>query len=160
MDRSPQPGDRRPSGATRPTLERAPGERYRAPQSTPARPPSVARALALGVLVGLAGAAVLVLLGGPLSLSAGLLVVASAIGWAIARVVAVNAVVGPGPSRLRLAIVGLALGSVVLGQVGLWLNSLAQGGVLGFVDYLVEVRGVLVPAELGVAAAAAWWTAR
>jgi hypothetical protein len=60
---------------------------------------------------------------------------------------------------VRLA-VGLALGAVVLGQVGLWLYARTEGGVLGPLEYLGETFGLLVPLELAAASIAAWLTAR
>ncbi len=116
--------------------------------------------MAIGALVAVAGAAVLVVFGGVLSLSAGLLVVAGAIGWAIGRTVAVNAGPASAPTTRSIVAVALALDSVVLGQLGLWLHSLGQGGALGLVDYLAEARGLLVPIEIGLAMATAWWMAR
>jgi hypothetical protein len=48
----------------------------------------------------------------------------------------------------------------VVGQLGLWLYALTEGGVLGPIDYLGEVFGLLVPLELGVAAVIGWMSAR
>ena len=103
-----------------------------------------------GVAVGLAGAIVMTLLGGPLSITAGLVGAAGAIGY----------VVGAAMRPLRLGAVVVAVGSVLLGLVGIWLFAGFEGGVLGIVDYLLDVQGILVPIELfaaGVLAAAASW---
>ena len=88
------------------------------------------------------------LLGGPLSLTAGLVVVAAFVGWLV------GSVARPG----RAAAVVVAVGAVVVGLLGIWLYSRLEGGALGPVDYLLQVQGVLVPLELlaaGVTAAAA-----
>lgn len=99
-------------------------------------------------------------LGGVLAVSAGLLVVAGATGWAVA----VGLRTGAGQRltadrRVRLAL-ALALLSVVLGQLGLWLYARTEGGVLGPLDYLAETFGLLVPLELLAAWIVAWATAR
>ena len=99
-------------------------------------------------------------LGGVLAVSAGLLVVAVAAGWAVA--VGLRAGAGPRLAtgrRVRLAVL-LALLTVVLGQLGLWLYARTEGGVLGPLDYLNETFGLLVPLELIAASIAAWATAR
>ena len=162
MPPSSEPGDRRPPESGRPTLERAPGERYRVAEASgaPARPRSTARAVGIGALVALAGAVLIVVLGGVFSLSAGLIVLAGAIGWWIGRVVAATADPSRGSTIRWIVAVALALDAVVLGQLGLWVHSLSQGGALGLIDYLVEARGLLVPAEILVAVALAWWSAR
>jgi hypothetical protein len=54
----------------------------------------------------------------------------------------------------------IAVGGVILGQLGIWLIARSEGGVLGFTDYLGDVFGALVPIELGLAAVIAWLTAR
>ena len=151
----PVPGERR--------LERPPSDRY-APD-TPAPPATVAsgsaaRGVAWGALAGVAGAVATVVLGGVLSLSAGLLVVAAATGWAIGQAV----VLGGGSSlargpRWQIAVTLAAVG-VVLGQLGLWLYARTEGGVLTLPDYLIQTFGLLAPVQAILALAAAWWTAR
>ena len=54
----------------------------------------------------------------------------------------------------------LAALGVVLGQIGLWLFARAEGGVLAPIDYLGQTFGPLVPVEVLLAAAVAWWRAR
>lgn len=171
MMETPEPGDRRPADTgtpvaaapaakpTRTPLEQAPGERYRRGDGEAASTSTAAVALR-GAVVGLVGAAVLVLLGGPFSLSVGLLVIAGAIGWAIGR--AVSSPTGPAASSAtRRAIAALlAVASVLLAQVGLWLFARSQGGALGPIDYLVQARGVVVPLEVAIAVLLAWRTAR
>ena len=62
-------------------------------------------------------------------------------------------------SRVVIA-VAIAIGAVVLAQLGLWQYGLTEGGVLSFFDYLSEVYGPLVPVEIAAAAALAWLAAR
>ena len=63
-----------------------------------------------------------------------------------------------------IAIVGAAaivyLGGVALGQLGLWRYGLAEGGVLGPLDYLGQVYGPLVLLEFAAAGVVAWLAAR
>jgi hypothetical protein len=146
-DASPEPGERR-------LLDRPPSERYESAATAADTSASAANATAestlpvplrerllRGVAVGLAGAIALTLLGGPLSITAGLVGAAGAIGWVV------GVVVRPG----RGLAVGSALASVALGLVGIWLYAGIEGGALGLVDYLGEVQGILVPIELAVA---------
>jgi hypothetical protein len=119
-----------------------------------------ARGIAFGAVAALVGAAVIVVFGGALAVSAGLLVVASAVGYAVGLAVIVGA---GGTLSLRgrpwIAAVLAALG-VILGQVGLWLYARAEGGVLMPIDYLGQTFGVLVPLEIALAAVVAGWRAR
>jgi hypothetical protein len=164
MDERREPGDRRRGApATRP-LERPPGERYATvddPAEAPERPgPTAGRALLLAIVVGLVGAALIVVLGGVFSLSAGLLVVAGGIGWAVGRAIAIGRAASADTQVPRWLAIALAVASVLIGQVGLWLYAATEGGSLGLVDYLVQSRGLLVPLEAVVAAGMAWWAAR
>jgi hypothetical protein len=103
-----------------------------------------------GILAALIGAAVITVLGGPLSITVGLVGVAAVIGWAIGSIV-----------RPSLGIaVGLAIGSVVLGLVGIWLVARFEGGVLSLPEYLAQVQGPLVAIEIAVAAIVAAVTVR
>jgi hypothetical protein len=152
---TPTPGDRRRS------LDRPPGERYAAPGSDEAPPPGrigIPGPVA-AVLTALAGTALTVLLGGVLSLSAGLLLVAGGTGWLVGRAVAAS---GPGSrpaSRVTLA-VGLAVASVVLGHLGLWLFARSEGGALGFADYVAQTWGPLAVVQYVVAVVAGWLASR
>ena len=94
-----------------------------------------------GIAVGIGGAILMTLLGGPLSIVVGLVGAAGAIGYVV------GAVMRP----LRGAAVLVALGSVALGLVGIWLFAGIEGGVLGIVEYLADVQGLFVPVELVVA---------
>lgn len=120
----------------------------------------IGRAVVAGTLAALAGAALMTVLGGLFALSAGLLVVAFFIGRFTA--LAVGAAAGAGsPPRVRIVIaIALGSGGVVLAQVGLWLFALGQGGRLDLLAFLAETYGVLVPAEVALAAVGAWWPSR
>ena len=135
-----EPGDHPPRQPTR--LERAPSERYAREQAPTARGREGA-ARAVGVAV--AGAAVIAFLGGPLSMTGGLLAVSVVVGIVLGSTL-----------RPRTAVaVGLAVGSVVLGLLGVWLFSRLEGGVLDPLAYLADVEGPLVPIQLLLAAASA-----
>ena len=99
-----------------------------------------------------------VLLGGVLSVSAGLLLVAGGTGWLIGR--ALGGAGSGARARGAAVAVGLALASVLLGQVGLWLFATSEGGALGPVEYLGQTWGPLAVAQYVVAAIAAWLAAR
>ena len=143
-------GDGREPGERRRRLERAPGERYAdAPEASPdSGGRSAASSAGQAFVVAVVSAALIALLGGPLSLTVGLLAVAAVGGWLIG-------------SLLRPAVataVALAVGAVIVGLVGVWLFSRLEGGVLDPIAYLGAVHGPLVIVELalaGVAAAAA-----
>ena len=139
----PGPGERR-------RLDHPPSDRYRdAPPTTieaepdeeAAAPPTDAERLVRGIGVGLVGILVFALLGGPLSVTFGLIAAAGAIGWLIGLVA----------RPMRAAAVAIALASVGLGLVAIWLYAGIEGGVLPIVEYLAEVQGVLVPLELAAA---------
>lgn len=136
------PGERR--------LQHPPSDRYTKtvadPTPAPAVTPSPGRGLAFGVIGGLAGAAAITVLGGVVTVTAGLIVVAAATGWAVGAVL---------PGQPRTAVL-LALLAVALGQLGLWAYALSQGGVLGPLDLLWQVYGGLVPLEFAAAATLAW----
>jgi hypothetical protein len=153
------PGERR--------LARPPGERYASTDAVvesaggdAAAVGSPVRGFVFGALAGLAGAAATVVLGGLLAVSAGLLVAAAATGWAtgVATRVGGGAAFRRAP-RVVVAVV-LAAIAVLAGQVGLWLYAQTEGGVLTLPDYLGQTFGVLVPLQLVIALALAWWTAR
>ena len=157
MTTPPAPGERR-------RLERPPGERYVAPPPEAAtqqepKPPRPAVALATGQVIGLLGALAIVLLGNVLEIDLGLIAVAGLVGWLIG-----GSVSGARPtlkrSTLRAIAIAMALESVALGQLGLWLLSLAQGGVLDPVAYLGQVFGLVVPLQFVAAVGAAWWASR
>jgi hypothetical protein len=140
---SPEPGERR-------RLDHPPSDRYRtesaadvdsAEEAPVAEPVSEQERLLRGVAVGLVGIIAMTLLGGPLSITTGLIGAAGAIGWVV------GAVMRP----LRLPAVIVAVASVALGLIGIWIFAGFEGGVLGPVEYLADVEGILVPVELAVA---------
>jgi hypothetical protein len=94
-----------------------------------------------GIAVALVGALAFVALGGPLSVTAGLVAVAGVIGWLTGMVVR--------PGKVIAA--GLAVASVAVGLVGIWTFAGIEGGALPLLDYLAQVQGLLVPIELAVA---------
>ena len=156
-------------------LTRPPSERYRAtsgtvpPQESRPRPAAatdttsaaaLVRGIAFGAIAALVGAALIVVFGGALAVSAGLLVVASGVGYAVGLATLVGA--GDtlsGRARPWIAAALAAVG-VLIGQIGLWLFARAEGGVLAPIDYLGQTFGALVPVEVLLAAAVAWWRAR
>ncbi len=145
---------RRPPAPRRPPRGRPPLRLTRPTGHAPAR------GIAFGAIAALVGAALIVVFGGALAVSAGLLVVASGVGYAVG----LATVVGAGDTlsaraRPWIAAALAALG-VVLGQLGLWLFARAEGGVLAPIDYLGQTFGPLVPVEVLLAAAVAWWRAR
>jgi hypothetical protein len=143
------PGERR--------LARPPSERYAAPPvEEPAEAEGRRRGIALAGLIAVGGAVVITLAGGILAMTAGLVVISVAVGWAIGAVLAQ----GAEGSRRRWIAPVLAILGVGLGQLGLWLVARQEGGTLGLVDYLDEVFGFLVPLELAAAGVVAWWQAR
>ena len=135
-------------GEQRRFLDHPPSDRYTvAPAAAPA---GGARRVARPLVAALVGAAVVTFLGGPMSVTFGLVGVAAVIGWAVGSL--------SKPSR-GLA-VALAVGSVTLGLVGVWLFARLEGGVLGLPDYFAQVQGPLVLIELIVAGLVAAGTAR
>jgi hypothetical protein len=149
------PGERR--------LAHPPSDRYRvAEPSPPLEDPraTATRGVVLGSLAALAGAGLITFLGGVLAVSSGLIVAAIATGWAIAVAIRVGAAGRVTRARRLRVATALAVLAVVLAQVGLWVYSRSEGGVLGPLDYLAEVFGLLVPIQLVAASIAAWVTAR
>ena len=121
---------------------------------------SPARGLAFAIVATIVGAAILMFLGGVLAVSSGLVVAAGATGWAVGIALRAGAAGRFAPGRRARLAVGLAILAVLLGQAGLWAYARSEGGVLGPLDYLAEVFGLLVPLELLAAAVVAWATAR
>jgi hypothetical protein len=142
------PGERR--------LAHPPSDRYktaepdRAPEGPPPGVASLVRGLPLATVAGLIGAAVITWLGGVLTVTAGLVVVAAASGWAI----------GASLRRHRVLAVSLTVLALGLGQAGLWAYGRSEGGVLAPLDYLSQVYGGLVPLEFAAGSITAWIAAR
>ncbi len=97
-------------------------------------------------------------LAGPLSVDTGLLVVGAAAGWVgglAVKVGAARARVPAAAGRRAVMAVALTLAASTVAWAAIWAWSHVQGGVLGPVDFLGQVYGLLVPAELAFAAAGA-----
>jgi hypothetical protein len=155
------PGERR--------LAHPPSDRYRAANAAaveaaaaegPDPDASVARGLVFATVAAIGGAAAILVLGGVLTLTAGLVVVAAVTGWAVAQGLRVGARQELVGGRRAATAVAIALGAVALGQLLLWLYARTEGGVLPIGDYLAETFGVLVPVQAVAAGLAAWITAR
>jgi hypothetical protein len=144
----PEPGEPRPEpGERRQRLDRPPGERY-ATAAADADAGAGADLRWAPVAVVLGGAILYTILGGILTITAGLVVLAAFIGWLIGKLVS---------PPVRAALVGLV--AVVAGLLGIWLFGRIEGGVLDPIAYLDEVQGwPLVVGQLlagaGLAAAA------
>jgi hypothetical protein len=157
----PVPGERR--------LAHPPSDRYRTAETgaleateadSSASSASVARGVVLAIVAGIAGAVAIVLLGGVLAISAGLVVVAGATGWGVGAALKVGAGDLIAVRRRVVLAVVIALVAIVLAQIGLWQYALREGGVLPLVDYLDEVFGPLVPIQAVAAVVVAWIAAR
>ena len=121
---------------------------------------SVARGVALATAVALAGAAAIVVLGGVLTLTEVLLVVAGFTGLGVGLALRWGAAEHLVGRRRMVIALALALGAVALGQLGLWQYGRSEGGVLGPLDYLGQVYGPLVLVEFAAAGVVAWLAAR
>jgi hypothetical protein len=156
MSDRPEPGEIAPPDAERPpprrTLDHPPGERYTPPTAGDAavEDASIVGGPLLAAVAAIAGSAAMVALGGPASITAGLLVVAIVVG----------VLVGRGLRGRGGIAAGLAVLSVAIGYVGIWLFARSEGGVLGLFDYLFEVDGVLPLIAVALAATSAWLAAR
>lgn len=147
------PGERR--------LDRPPSDRFRAPPEAASAPRgSRRRAVAAGLGAAAAWAVLAVLFGGVLALSAGLLVLAAAFGRLIALTVGSGGGQGMARGARRAFVLALVVAGFVLSQIGIWAYGRAEGGVMAPIDYLVTTFGVVVPFQLVIALAVAWWTAR
>jgi hypothetical protein len=149
------PGERR--------LPRPPSDRYRAAEPETgevAAAVSPMRGVLYAGIVAVGGALSITVAGGLATITAGLLVVAGVVGWAVAVAMAYGA--GPTLSGRAgaAASVAMALIGVGLGQVGLWLLARGEGGVLPLIDYLGETFGILVPLQLAITGLVAWWRSR
>jgi hypothetical protein len=136
-----EPGERRRQ------LDQPPGDRFRPP---PAVEPGGTGATVPWPLIAvvLGGALAYTILGGILTVTAGLVVLAVFIGWFVGKLVSPPA---------RAALVGAI--AVVVGLLGIWLFGRVEGGVLDPIAYFDAVQGwPLVAAQLvggaGMAAAA------
>ena len=158
---SASPGERR--------LAHPPSDRYRASEAAAAAAEeadepdpnaSVARGVALATAVAIAGAVAIVVLGGVLTLTEVLLVVAGFTGLGVGLALRWGAGEHLAGRRRVVIALALALGAVALGQLGLWQYGRSEGGVLGPLDYLGQVYGPLVLVEFAAAGVIAWLAAR
>jgi hypothetical protein len=162
--------------SARRTLDRPPSDRYRSravagggevpregisagaqgDASDADRPAGAAAPELQAGVVAIVGAALLVLVGGVLAFTTGLLFVSGVTAAAIGLFLA-------GSSRSRTWVRNVAIGTsvvvVLIGAVGAWLVGLAEGGNIGLLDFLWATTGLLVPAELVIAVLAAAWGA-
>jgi hypothetical protein len=152
----PTPGERR--------LAHPPSDRYRAAEARAAaveadRPDpaaSVVRGVAIAVAIALVGAVAIVVVGGVLSETTGLVVVAGATGLFIAYALQVGAGDHLTTRRRIVIAVVLTVVAIAFGQLGVWQYARSEGGVLPLIDYLGDVFGLLVPLQFaaGIVAAA------
>ncbi len=162
MSQTPTPGERR--------LARPPSERYadeaasgpadETPTPGPGTTGSTGRAIAGALGIALGGIVLTVLFGGVMALSAGLLVLWGAAGYLIGQAVRIGGGDALGTTARMVSAVGVALVGVLVAQLGLWWYAGLEGGVLPLVDYLGQTFGVLVPLQVALAAALAWWGQR
>jgi hypothetical protein len=85
---------------------------------------------------------------------------AIAIGWIVAVALRAGAGDHLATGRRRAIAAAIAVVAVGLAQVGLWFLARVEGGVLPFDAHLAQTYGILVPAQFGLAAFSAWWSAR
>jgi len=153
----PSPGETVPSTVRR-VLDRPPSERYGAEEPAPrARTGSLPRAAVFAILAAAVGAAILVEVASPMALSEPLVVVAALLGVATGVATRLGAGTSVPAGRRRALAVVVALAAVAVAEFIVWRLALAEGGVLGFVDYQLEVFGpiaILQPGAAGIAAAA------
>lgn len=158
---TPSPGERR--------LAYPPSDRYRASEAAAAAAEaaddvdpnaSVARGVAVATAIAVVGAGAIVVLGGVLTLTEVLLIVAGFTGLGVGLALRWGAAEHLAGRRRVVVALGLALGSVAIGQLGLWQYGRIEGGVLGPLDYLGQVYGPLVLVEFAAAGVIAWLAAR
>jgi hypothetical protein len=131
-------------------LERAPSERYRLSDEAlrEEHHGSLRRATLFALLPALIGAVVFTLLAGPLALDVALVIVAAGMGLAIGRATVMGAGGAlSGPQRIGVAVLIFVL-ALLGAELATWQFALAEGGVLGPIDYIRDVFGFLVVLEL------------
>lgn len=143
----------------RPSPAREPGDVRGPAPASPAARRRGDRSLAYGASAAAIGAAVLFAIAGPLSVDTGLLVAGVAVGWVVGvavRTGAARARVPAGASGTRVATaIALGFAACAVAWAGTWAWSHVQGGVLGPAEFLIQVYGLLIPAQLLFATAAA-----
>ena len=167
-------------------LDRAPGERYRAPAAgapsgrgpgsrpdpgTASPGSSAARdtraqstgSPTRGVLAGVgaaAGSALVYALLGQVDLGLGLLAIAAFVGWVVAIAIVWGAGAARPIPRQPLIAALLGAGAIVVGLLLAWAWSRVEGGVLGPLDYTDQRYGPVAYLEILVAGAVAGLRAR
>lgn len=118
------------------------------------------RAVGSGIIAAVIALVVFLIFAGPLSFSAGLVVIAVFAGRLIGLVVRTAA--GPAVSSDARIVIALlvTIGWFVAAQLGVWVYARSEGGALDLVDYLAQTFGPLVPIQLIVSVLVAWWSAR
>ena len=157
---APNPGERR--------LAHPPSDRYRASEAAAAADAerkvdphaSVARGVAVATAIAIAGAVAIVIVGGVLTFTDFLIVIAGFTGGGVGIALRWGAAEHLARRRRVAVALALALGAVALGQLGLWQYGLSEGGVLGPLDYLGQVYGPLVLVEFAAAGVVAWLAAQ
>ncbi len=128
--------------------------------STPIHDGSITRAVGFGLVAAAFSGAIFFVFAGPLSFTAGLVVIAIALG----RVVGLSVRGGAGTAIDTDARVGISLAltfvGLAAGLTATWLWALGQGGDLPIQEFLAQTYGLLVPLELVAAAGVAWYSAR
>ncbi len=161
---SPPPNSTNPVAPGERRLAHPPSDRYRAAEAATIDAPDPAasrpRGVAVATLAGVVGGAAIVVVGGVLAITFGLLLVAGMTGLAVAYGLRAGAREHLSAHDRVLVSVALAIGAIALGQLGLWLYARNEGGVLAPLDYLWEVFGFLVPLQFAVAAVVGWVAAR
>jgi hypothetical protein len=152
---SPVPGEAVPPAARR-RLERPPSDRFAIHEPEPVPTGSTVRSIVGAAVAGLAGAAVLVILASPLALSGPLVVVALAAGLAAGRGARWGGGRRVSTRRRRAIATAIVVAAIAAAQVIVWQLALAEGGVLPFGEYLLQVFGPVAPLELVAAGLAAW----
>ena len=141
-----EPGEQPPPAARR-VLERPPSSRFEPRAATPADTVAqrrrTRRRTLLAVLGFVLGAGGTVLVVGLLAMTTGLFFVAGASGLII------------GSQLVSRPAVVLTLAGVLVGDVGAWLYARAEGGVLDFPAYAVEIFGIGLIGQVLVGALAA-----
>ncbi|HEX5824305.1 MAG TPA: hypothetical protein VFY18_07615 [Candidatus Limnocylindrales bacterium] len=162
MTTLPEPGERRPGspdgtgttgptssrvGGQRVTLDRPPGDRYVTARSTRAATDQALAGIRGPVVLVAGGTVAFVVLGGILTVTAGLVVLAGILGWLTGLLV-----------RPPLRAAAVAVVVVAAGLLGIWLFGRWEGGVMNPIEYFAEIQGIVVPLEFlaaaGMAAAA------
>ena len=159
--RRSSPGEVVPPG--RRVLAHPPSDRYAATDAPPdvlASPTgSLARAAVGAIIPAGIGAAILIVLASPLALVEPLVVVAVLLGLVAGAGARWGGGTATPRSRRRLIAVVVGVLAVAVAEFIVWRLALAEGGVLPFADYALQVFGPVTILQPLSAALAAWATA-